>query len=238
MLLVSDQLRDGQIRGLEQHLAKRVAKLDEWKDRLAKPRSGPRSKENAQKQINEILTGQHMRKVLTVEYDPKRSGADRLQYTIDQESIDHLHEEVFGKRILITNRHDWTTEEIILAYRGQSTVESVFRQCKDPHHLAVRPQHHWTDHKIQVHAFICMLALLLARAVERRAREHAYEGSLSHLLDVLGRIRLTMILHPSGEKGGRPRADWSIDDIDEDTLELYRHLVPGKPPFVYTVETG
>ena len=54
----------------------------------------------------------------------------------------------------------------MLAYRGQSEVEEVFRQTKDDEHLAVRPQYHWTDQKIHVHTFICLLGLLLARIVE------------------------------------------------------------------------
>jgi hypothetical protein len=34
-----------------------------------------------------------------------------------------LETAVFGERLLITDQHDWTTEEIILAYRGQSRAD-------------------------------------------------------------------------------------------------------------------
>ena len=57
--------------------------------------------------------------------------------------------EVFGKRIVITDRSDWSDEEILLAYRGQSHVEDAFRQLKDDEHMAMRPQYHWTDQKIR-----------------------------------------------------------------------------------------
>jgi hypothetical protein len=31
---------------------------------------------------------------------------------------------------------------------------------KNPHHFAVRPQYHWSDQKVRVHMFICLLALM------------------------------------------------------------------------------
>jgi transposase len=86
---------------------------------------------------------------------------------------------VFGKRMLITDRHDWSDEEIVLAYRGQSQAEGTFRQLKDTEHLAVRPQYHWTDQKVHVHTFICLLGLLLARVIEYEARRLGYRQGLS-----------------------------------------------------------
>lgn len=67
--------------------------------------------------------------------------------------------------------------DTLLAYRGQSEVEAVFRQTKDEEHMAIRPQHHWTDQEIHVHAFICLLALLLRRVVEARHGRPAGRGA-------------------------------------------------------------
>lgn len=234
VLFLSERLRSGQIRGLRQHLEKRLGALAQWKEQLAKPGSGPRTAESARRRINQLLSGQHLSQVLHVEYDPNRQGADRLEYWVDDEAVLHLETEVFGKRIVVTNRDEWSTEDILLAYRGQSEVEAVFRQLKDDEHLAVRPQYHWTDQKIHVHAFICLLALLLARTVEHQARSLGRREGLSGLLDLLGGIRLAMMLHPSGKKGGRPRADWQLEVTDPELADLFRALVPNKPPFVYT----
>jgi transposase len=55
---------------------------------------------------------------------------------------------IFGKKVFFTNRNDWTDREIIEAYHGQSKIEKIFRHLKNPYHLAIRPQFHWTDHKI------------------------------------------------------------------------------------------
>jgi transposase len=234
LLFVSEQLRAGQIRGLKQHLAKRLCALAEWKKQLAKPRSGPRTEASANKQIDELLSGQYLRQVLRIEYYPERKGSDRLVYWIDQEARRHLETEVFGKRLLITNRSDWSDEEILLAYHGQSEVEEAFRQLKDDEHIAVRPQYHWTDHKIHVHTFVCLLSLILGRVIEMQARKLGYTEGLSQLIDLLGEIRLAMVLKPSGKKGGRPRCQWQLEETDPKALNLLNHIDPIGAPFVYT----
>jgi len=234
VLFVSERLRAGQIRGLRQHLEKRLLALAQWKEQLAKPRSGPRSAQSVRRRIDQLRSGQHLSEVLHIEYDAHRQGGDRLEYWVDEAARSHLETEVFGKRIIATNRDEWSTEDILLAYRGQSQVEAVFRQLKDDEHLALRPQYHWTDQKIHVHAFICLLALLLARIVEHQARGLGHREGLSTLLDRLASIRLALMLHPSGKKGGRPRADWQLEVADHDLSDLFRALVPNKPPFVYT----
>jgi transposase len=235
VLLVSEQLRAGQIRGLEQHLSKRLRQLEAWKSHLEKPRSGSRwPLAAAKKKIDGILAGPHIKKILRVAYDPTKSGSARLTFSVDLEARARIDSEIFGKRILVTNRDGWSDEEIVTAYRGQHRVEEAFRQVKDDEHLAIRPQYHWTDQKIHVHTFICLLALLLARVVERTAREAGSKESLSGILDRLGRIRLAMILQQTSAKGGRPRCDWQLEETEKGLLDLFLRLVPHRPPFVYT----
>jgi transposase len=234
VLFVSETLRAGQVRGLEQHMQKLLGKLNAWKEGLTKPRSGPKSVENAERKIGSLLSAQHLKKIVKVHYHPKRKGAKRLSWRIDTAAREHLEREVFGKRILVTDRHGWTDEEIILAYRGQSEVEGAFRQLKDDEHLAIRPQYHWTDHKVRVHVFLCLVAFLLARVVEREARAAGRRECLSGIMDVLSDVRLAMVLTASGKKGGRPRATWQLEETAPGIIELFRRLVPGRPPFVYT----
>src|ERR1700687_3830019 len=192
-----------------QHLKRALRTLERWKTQLAKPRSGPRTPEAANRQIHTLLSAQHLNKVLKVDYDPTREGAARLHYEIDAAALTQLQNELYGKRILITDRSDWSDEQILLAYRGQSEVEEAFRQLKDDEHMAIRPQYHWTDQKICVHSFCCLLALLLGRLIEFKARQLNYTQGLSGLLDALATVRLAMVLKPSGNKGGRPRCEWN-----------------------------
>ena len=238
VLLISETLRQGQIRGLAQHLDKRLKKLQAWKQALAKPKSGPRSPASADKTIRALRQGQYLEKILKINYNPHARAENRLQWSVDEQELARLHKEEFGKQILMTDRHDWPTEEIILAYRGQSHVEETFRQIKDPDHLAVRPQFHWTDQKVRVHTFLCLLAYLLARLVELEARKVGWRGGLDALLDELANIRLAMVLRSAGAQGGRPRCAWQLEEVAPETRNIFEKLVPHRPPFMYTTETG
>lgn len=235
VLFISEKLRHGQIRGLNQHLTKCLAALQEWKQALSKPGSGPQSIENANKQIESILAQQHIKEIVKVEYNPRRKGADRLSWQIDQEAIVRLHTEVFGKRILMTDQHKWSDEEIVRAYNGQSKVEKQFRQAKDPDHLAVRPQYHWTDQKIRVHVSICLIALMLAQLIQRTVHNSGFERSVPRILDELATVRLAMVLSSSGKRGGRPKCHWQLEERSPQILSLFRTLVPNREPFVYTL---
>jgi len=237
ILFLSSTLRPGHIRGLHQHLHKRLDALQQWHQTLAKPRSGPRTVASAQTHIERWLTGQSLRPILPIVYDPQRPGAERLTWWIDHAALTHLETAGFGKRLLITDQHTWSTEEIILAYRGQSRAEAVFRPRKDVDHLAVRPQYHGTDQKMRVHTFICLVALLLCRLVERECRGAGYQGSLSSLLDLLSTIRLALVLWPADTPKGHPRCTWLLEDCAPEAWQLYQRLVPPVPPFGYTSST-
>ncbi len=238
VLFISTQLRIGQMRSLQQQLTKRLEALQQWQQTLAKPGSGPRTATGARQRVAALGAGQYLNQVLKITYHARRKGARRLSWEIDYEAMAFLETEVFGKRLLMTDQHAWSTEEIMAAYHGQSQAEAAFRQLKDVDHLTVRPQYHWTDQKVRVHTFVCLLAFLLCRLIERESRAAGYSGNLSHLLDLLGTIRLAMIVQPSGTQGGRPRCAWVLEESEPEARRLYHHLVPHRPPFVYTSSTS
>src|SRR2546429_5592124 len=97
----------------------------------------------------------------------RRRGKLQLHYHTDAQALEKLIATSLGRRILFTDNHQWTTEEIILAYRSQHHVEAAFRTMKDPHFVGWEPLYHWTDQKIRVHAFYCVLALTLAGLLHR-----------------------------------------------------------------------
>ncbi|MDI6777034.1 MAG: hypothetical protein QMD03_07325, partial [Syntrophales bacterium] len=49
-------------------------------------------------------------------------------------------------------------------------VEEAFRRMKDRRFCSWFPMNHWTDQKIKVHAFYCVLALLFGSLLYRKAR--------------------------------------------------------------------
>ena len=210
VVLVSARLQQGQRRGVEQHLAAAIRWLDALQALLARgTQRRPRAALEAQ--IAERLRGQHLRELVTVTLRG-RGRALTLDYTVDHAALDHLEREWFGRLVLMTDQHDWSTAEIIGAYRGQSVVEGVFRALKDPLRLALRPQYHWTDQKLHVHAFLCVVAYLLATLVHLTAvREAGYAGSVDALFDDLATIRRVTVLRPGAT--GRTRQTHQLETL-------------------------
>jgi hypothetical protein len=88
-------------------------------------------------------------------------GLPRLQFHFRKAAYEKLCSTRLGKTILFTDHgDDWSDEEIVLGYRAQHHVEGDFRHFKNPLYLSFRPTFHWTDQKLRVHAFYCVLALI------------------------------------------------------------------------------
>jgi transposase len=98
------------------------------------------------------------------------AGQDRLQFDVDQRGLQHIIAERLGRTVLITNRREWSAEQVVAAYGGQHHVEQVFRGLEDGDWLGWGPMHHWTDSKIRVHAFYCMLGISLLKSLQRDAQ--------------------------------------------------------------------
>jgi transposase len=102
----------------------------------------------------------------------------------------------------VTNRFDWTTEQVITAYSGQQHIEQVFRGLKDGDWLGWGPMYHWTDQKIRVHAFYCMLGISLLQYVRRQAEKHGQGSPPKNSLEQLRQIqKYTLLYPPQGDKG-------------------------------------
>lgn len=223
VVLVSERLRDGQRRGVLQH----VASAQRWLGRLATTlQRGKQKRDRAriERDIETRLMGrQHLHRVLRF----KLKGAGRnleLTYDFDQAAFDDLDRDWFGRLVLVTDNKHWPTEEIIRAYRGQNDVEAVFAHLKDPVHIALRPQFHWTDQKLHVHVFTCLLGYLLARLVHLRAqRAGNYAGGMEGLLDTLANIRRVTVLRRNSENG-KLRVTTQLEDTDQEVLDLMTAL--------------
>ena len=105
----------------------------------------------------------------------QRDGHWHLQFDFDHQALERLMAQRLGRTVLLTNRFDWTAEQVITAYSGQQHIEQVFRGLKDGDWLGWGPMYHWTDQKIRIHAFYCMLGISLLQYVRRQA-EPAWPG--------------------------------------------------------------
>ena len=225
VVLDSPTLRTGQLRGLSQQLQPVMMRMTQVQQSLAQAKRR-RRKELIEKQIARFIKPAVVRRIVRYELraQSEKEGYWDLDWWIDWEAYQHLRDRVFGRRILVTNREGWPTEAVVCAYWGQSEAEHVFRNLKDPRHLALRPQFHWTDQKIEVHAFCCLVGYLLAALVRRTARKMNYTQGISELLEMLDEVRI--VLRSERRAGpGRPRIRWQLEENDPDATRLYETLV-------------
>jgi transposase len=197
----NQNLLDGQLQGLTQHLDKARHKLHDLQIQLQRRRQGKikggkaPTLESVQKQIDSICSAQFVKKILQTELRKVRQGLE-LTFRTDQVELDRLCRVQFGKTILFTDNADWSEEQIVQAYRSQYHIEDAFKQMKNPHFLGWSPMFHWTDSKIQVHAFYCVLALLLTSLLQRELAQKGEPLSINRMLEELGSIRETLIVYP------------------------------------------
>ena len=215
VVFISEKLKAGQLRGIYQALKKRKQVLGKIQRSLANPRAKKRTREKLVATIDNLLQGQFMKDLLTYDLTELGDGRFSMTYRTNKEKLDQL-EDNLGFRILMTDRHAWSSEAVVAALHGQSTVEQAFKNIKNPYHLAVTPEFHWTDQKIRVHYFSCVLGYLLASLIWREARMKAdFTGTLDTLLDTLNNIRLTTVLEMSGKRG-TPKATRQIEEMTAD----------------------
>jgi transposase len=212
VLTHSPALHAAQTRGFTQTLAKARRKLLDLQATLARGATR-RDRATVQAEIDKITRARWVRQVITTTLTGDTPPDLRLTFRVDARARAKLEKTQFGKRILFTGHDDWTTADVVAGYRSQSEVEAGFRQMKDPHVVSFGPMHHWTDSKIRVHVFYCVLALTIAHLMRREADQAGLHLSVRELLAILGGIEETVLLYHDGGKG-RPRAQRIITDKD------------------------
>lgn len=214
IVFISEKLKSGQIRGIYQSLEKVEKRLRELQESLCKPKAMKRKKEQLEDKITNIVKWQFVKDIIDWSLQEISAGKFQLEFTINQGKLGEI-EKKLGFRILMTDRHDWSTVNIIKTYYGQSMIEHAFKNLKNPYHLALRPQFHWTDQKIKVHFFICVLGYLLAAIVWREVRTKVqFEGTLDTLLDTLNNVRLATMLEDTKTRG-RVKATYKLEEMSE-----------------------
>jgi transposase len=111
-----------------------------------------------------------------------------------------------GRTVLLTHRMDWSAEQVVAGYSGQQQIERVFRGLKDGEWLGWDPMYHWTDRKIRIHAFYCMLRISLLQYVHQQAKAAGTDLSLEQLLEELQQIKQFVLLYPPQGEKGPPRS--------------------------------
>jgi len=189
-----------QMHSLTTSFSKVLQSLRRFSMELNKP--GARWKENQiRSKIQRWLSGPFLEELIRYQIE-SRDGRWKLQFDFDTAAWQRLVTQRLGRTVLLTNRMDWTAEQVALGYSAQQDIERVFRGLKDGDWLGWGPMYHWTDRKIRIHAFYCMLGISLLQHIHKQAQA-AWDGiSMEQLLEELRQIQQFVLLYPrQGQKG-------------------------------------
>ena len=200
VLKYSASFASEQIHSLATSMTKATQALRRLSIELAKPKSRY-TEQGIRTRIADLLSAQFLEELIHYQIE-HRDGCWRLQFDLSSDGFTKLVNHRLGRTVMITNRMDWTAEQVAAGYAGQQHVEQVFRGLKDGHWLGWGPMFHWTDRKMRIHAFYCMLGISLLQYLHKQAQT-AWNGiSMDKLLDELKEIRQIVLLYPpQGEKG-------------------------------------
>ena len=129
------------------------------------------------------------------------SRGRRLAFQVDHAALQQLVTHRLGRTLLVTNCLDWTAEQVVAVYAGQQAIEQVFRGFKQGAWLNWQPLYHWTDSKIRVHAFYCLLGLSLLHYVHRQAQSFWPSITVEELQKELEQIQQFVLLYPAQGAG-------------------------------------
>ena len=94
-----------------------------------------------------------------------------------------------GKFILITNT-DESPDKILKSYKDLNDVESSFNCIKNQ--LEIRPINHYKTNRVEAHVFICILALLMEKIMERLLKNMTAQKAIEELKRItIAELQLT-----------------------------------------------
>lgn len=223
----NNNLYISQVKSINNEIDKSLGKLagiaNKLEDRIAKivTKGKKPTKESVNSQVSSVLCGQHMKKLIKTTVG-EHNGVPTLTYTLDTEEYARLADTYLGKNIIITDNHDWATEDIVVTYRSQYVIEDIFKQMKDRKTGTWWPMYHWTDNMIRVHGFYCSLSLLLRALIMKRAKDSGMPMSITKLHDKLFGIREVLNIFAKGKNKQETQSVVSkLDKVQRQLFDLF-----------------
>ena len=166
-----------------------------------------------EKKIAEWTSRDHLRKFLQVQIKSRQERALEVKWSWNQTEKRAIQRRYYGKTVLFTDRDDWSSPQIVQAYRRLSRTEQLFRLSKG-RSGPWWPMYHWTDSKIRVHALYCHFALLLLAILQFQLRQAGLTCRADRCLKRLARIQQTRVLYTNGA------AERVLSHLDEEQETL------------------
>jgi transposase len=199
----------------EDQLRKLAARVDAWREIR---RGKGHSERSVRRKIRQWTSRKHLRDYLEVQIEAEGDRVVRLHWMWDGERKRSVQRRYLGKKLIVTDRHDWDDASIVLAYRRLTRTESLFKISKSDPGLWW-PMFHWTDSKMRVHALYCFFALLLLAILRLNLRQADVTMRVGRAVEQLAKIRESVVVYTNG---ATDRVLTEMDDVQEDLAQALR----------------
>ena len=203
LLTFSEKLYGGQVAGMELDIAKTIDDIIKQNIQLANPkkRIDAAIDKFAVRVDEKILHRDYMKDVFDITYNiDENDKVITIEYEVKEETVNEIKERYFGKKMIITNRHNWSTEEILQTYFDQDAIEGIFKDTKEERFIGFTPQFHWTDQKMIVNMFCSTLGLQLLSVLNKELFDRGIKITNKKLLITTERIREVWIKENNSSK--------------------------------------
>ena len=197
VVVESEELLEGQKRGIANALRKAKVELRKL-ERLTQ--TGRISRSSLEHRVQKALAREHLSSFVVTTI----SGNDKtptLHWHVDAALRRQLEKTRLGRRVLCTDRHNWSTGRIVHAFRGQWNVEELFRRAKKGGVVPWGPSHQWADGSLRLHTFATVLGLMLVSLAKMAL---GTDASARQTMENLAAIRATLVRTTTGGAGRRP----------------------------------
>lgn len=199
MVVESQELLAGQKRGIAAALRKAKEELTTLQGLIGKGRI---QRSRLELRIKKALAREHLASFVVTTVAGTQA-APSLQWHVDEALRRELERTRLGKRVLCTDRHNWSTGRIVYAFRGQWNVEELFRRTKKGGVVPWGPSHQWADGSLRLHTFATVLGLMLVSLARIALKSDA---SARRMMEALAEIKVTLVRTKTGATGRRPTA--------------------------------
>lgn len=197
VVVESEELREGQKRGIAVALVKATAELEKLSGYVDAKKIRRASLTH---RVKKALRREHLSTFVIVDIGGTEASPT-LAWRIDDERRRHLEQTRLGRRVLCTDQHSWTTERIVHAFRGQWNVEELFRRAKKGGIAPWGPSFQHADGSLRLHTFATVIGLMLV-SLARIAL--GTDESVRKMMESLAEIRATLVRTTTGGMGRRP----------------------------------
>jgi len=139
------------------------------------------------KEVENILKSKHGSRYFNYKIDEKER---KLKFYRKEEAI-KLEEALDGVYILRTKEKKIEAVKIIEAYKELTDIERSFRMMKSV--LDIRPYFHRLEDRIRAHTFICYLAYLIFRYIERKMKADGFNMSGERAFETLKHLSIGVL---------------------------------------------